>query len=62
MRFRRKDKLPEADQRRIRRDVSSHIHRADYGAALRAVAGWRRRYPGDLGIAATYRSLGIRPR
>ena len=57
MRFRRKDQLPEADQRRIRRDVSSHVHRADYGAALKAAAGWRRRYPGDLGIAAHYASV-----
>lgn len=57
MRFHREDQLPEAERQRVRRDVSAHVHRADYGAALKAAAQWRRRHPGDFSVAAHYASV-----
>lgn len=57
MRFRRRDQLPEPERLRLRREVSAHAHRADYGAALKAAARWRRRHTGDFSVAAHYASV-----
>lgn len=57
MRLRREDQLSEAQRQRVRREVSAHVHRADYGAALKAADRWRRRHPGDFSVAAHYASV-----
>ncbi|TBR17985.1 hypothetical protein EPO15_15710 [bacterium] len=57
MRFRRAEQLSEKERLRVRRDVSAHVHRADYRGALAASARWRRRYPGDFSVAAHYASV-----
>lgn len=57
MQFRREDQLSETERQRVRREVSAHVHRADYGAALKAADKWRRRHPGDFSVAAHYASV-----
>ncbi|MBI2363179.1 MAG: hypothetical protein HYV15_07335 [Elusimicrobia bacterium] len=57
MRLRAGDQLPEAIRLKATREIFAPILKADYHAALKKAALWRKRHPGDFYLAARYASV-----